>query len=183
VGSINAAYLAANSELNDHGVERLIQVWRSLKLGDHARVRPLGLARWPNGLRGKLKLLGDVEAMGTSLLDTRANRGPGAAEHRLGSVAPRDRQRPRFGLADRGAARASGRTTMFTEAAPDEGVPTKDERRTSVFERITADHVLASAAIPLLFPTRRIGAHYYCDGGLRFNTPIAPAIRAARIES
>jgi NTE family protein len=38
--------------------------------------------------------------------------------------------------------------------------------------------VLASAAIPLLFPTRRIGKHFYCDGSLRFNTPIAPAIRA-----
>ena len=38
--------------------------------------------------------------------------------------------------------------------------------------------MLASASIPLLFPARRVGKHYYCDGGLRFNTPIAPAIRA-----
>jgi NTE family protein len=73
----------------------------------------------------------------------------------------------------------SGRTTMFTEHAPHcHIVATRDERRATSFERITADHVLASAAIPLLFPTRRIGEHYYCDGGLRFNTPIAPAIRA-----
>jgi NTE family protein len=68
---------------------------------------------------------------------------------------------------------------MFTEHAPTCHIePTRDERRATAFERITADHVLASAAIPLLFPTRRIGEHYYCDGGLRFNTPIAPAIRA-----
>jgi NTE family protein len=74
---------------------------------------------------------------------------------------------------------ASGRTIMFTEHAPGTTVvPTRDERRATTFERITADHVLASAAIPLLFPARRIGNHYYCDGGLRFNTPIAPAIRA-----
>jgi NTE family protein len=74
---------------------------------------------------------------------------------------------------------ASGRTTMFTEHTPGVNVvPTRDERRATVIERITADHVLASAAIPLLMPTRRIGNHYYCDGGLRFNTPIAPAIRA-----
>jgi NTE family protein len=46
------------------------------------------------------------------------------------------------------------------------------------FERIGPDHVLASAALPLLFPPRRVGQHFYCDGGLRFNTPIAPAIRA-----
>jgi NTE family protein len=73
----------------------------------------------------------------------------------------------------------SGRTTMFTEGAPGVHIAdTRDERRVTAFERITADHVLASAAIPLLFPTRKLGEHYYCDGGLRFNTPIAPAIRA-----
>lgn len=179
VGSINATYLAANAELSDHGVERLVQVWRSLKLSDHARVRPLGLARWPNGLRGKLKLLGDVEAMGTSLLDTRA------IEVLVRRSIDWDRLHR---VIDSGRVSAlliaalhvvSGRTTMFTEVAPGtKSVPTRDERRSSVFDRITADHVLASAAIPLLFPTRRIGAHYYCDGGLRFNTPIAPAIRA-----
>jgi NTE family protein len=73
----------------------------------------------------------------------------------------------------------SGRTTMFTEHAPGCRIAAmRDERKATSFERITADHVLASAAIPLLFPTRRIGEHFYCDGGLRFNTPIAPAIRA-----
>ncbi len=38
--------------------------------------------------------------------------------------------------------------------------------------------MLASAAIPLLFPARKVGDAYYCDGGVRFNTPISPAIRA-----
>jgi len=74
---------------------------------------------------------------------------------------------------------ASGRTTVFAEHAP--GVQlqaARDERRITTECRITADHVLASAAIPLLFATRKVGGHYYCDGGLRFNTPIAPAIRA-----
>ncbi|HEX6767368.1 MAG TPA: patatin-like phospholipase family protein, partial [Polyangiaceae bacterium] len=73
----------------------------------------------------------------------------------------------------------TGRTTIFAEHAPGVSVqPARDERRVTSVERITADHVLASASIPLLFPARRIGKHYYCDGGLRFNTPIAPAIRA-----
>jgi NTE family protein len=38
-------------------------------------------------------------------------------------------------------------------------------------------HALASAAIPFLFPALRIGGAYYCDGGLRLNTPLAPALR------
>jgi NTE family protein len=38
-------------------------------------------------------------------------------------------------------------------------------------------HALASAAIPLLFPAPRVDGGYYCDGSLRLNTPLAPALR------
>jgi len=38
-------------------------------------------------------------------------------------------------------------------------------------------HTLASAAIPLFFPAVRIGERYYCDGGMRLNTPLSPALR------
>jgi NTE family protein len=38
-------------------------------------------------------------------------------------------------------------------------------------------HALASAAIPLLFPAVRVASTYYADGGLRLNTPLAPALR------
>ena len=43
--------------------------------------------------------------------------------------------------------------------------------------RIGPEHALASAAIPLLFPAVRIGKSFFCDGGLRMNTPLAPALR------
>ncbi|MFZ5895689.1 MAG: patatin-like phospholipase family protein [Myxococcota bacterium] len=179
VGAINTAYLAANAELNDHGIGRLVELWRSLKLADHARLRPLGLARWPQGLRDKIKVLSGAEGMGSSLLDTRAIEVVVRRSidwERLHRVIDSGRV---TALLVAALHVASGRTIMFTEHAPGTTVvPTRDERRATSFERITADHVLASAAIPLLFPTRRIGNHYYCDGGLRFNTPIAPAIRA-----
>lgn len=41
---------------------------------------------------------------------------------------------------------------------------------------LTARHVLASAAIPLLFPAVTIGDHTYCDGGVRQMVPLSPAI-------
>src|SRR4051812_6082015 len=175
VGAINASYFAANADSHDHRVERLADTWQSLRLDDHARVRPLGLVPLPDSFRRWAK----STVLGKSLLDTRA------VEVLVRRTVDWERMHRNV---DQGIVRAvmvaalhvvSGRTTVFTEGAPGVHIEnTRDERRVSAFERITADHVLASAAIPLLFPTRRVGEHYYCDGGLRFNTPIAPAIRA-----
>jgi NTE family protein len=175
VGAINTAYLAANAELPDHGIGRLAEVWKTLKLEDHARVRPLGLT----GLKLPNMLSKATSVLGNSLLDTRALEvlvRRTVDWERMHRVIDSGRV---IALLIAALHVASGRTTMFTEHTPGiPVVPTRDERRSTVIERITADHVLASAAIPLLMPTRRIGEHYYCDGGLRFNTPIAPAFRA-----
>lgn len=43
--------------------------------------------------------------------------------------------------------------------------------------RIGIEHILASAAIPFAFPPIRVGQTYYCDGGVRLNTPMSPAIQ------
>jgi len=43
--------------------------------------------------------------------------------------------------------------------------------------RLNPGYALASSAIPFLFPVLKIGDGYYCDGGLRLNTPLAPALR------
>ncbi len=177
VGAINATYLASNSAHADHGVERLAEVWNSLRLEDHARFRPFGLLRLPESLaRFRSK---PSESSGSSLLDSR---GIEVLVRRSIDWAKLHENIDQ-GRIDAVMVAAlhvlSGRTTLFTERAPHCRIePTLDERKVTSFEPITADHVLASAAIPLLFPTRRIGQHYYCDGGLRFNTPIAPAIRA-----
>lgn len=39
------------------------------------------------------------------------------------------------------------------------------------------EHVMASAAIPMIFPSVRLGKTYYADGGLRLFTPMSPAIQ------
>src|SRR5689334_6931125 len=68
VGAINAAYFAANADSFDHRVERLVDTWQSLRLDDHARVRPLGLTPLPEAFKRFAK----ASALGKSLLDTRA---------------------------------------------------------------------------------------------------------------
>lgn len=39
------------------------------------------------------------------------------------------------------------------------------------------EHIMASAAIPVVFPSVKIGKTYYTDGGLRLFTPMSPAIQ------
>lgn len=41
---------------------------------------------------------------------------------------------------------------------------------------LTLDHVMASAAIPLLFPPMRLGEEYFGDGAMRQLNPLSPAI-------
>lgn len=180
VGAINATWLAAHADRPDMDIEGLLAEWRGLELGKHLAVDPLHFFAGPRIGRHLARLRGEGrERLGRSVLD------PWALEALVEAALPYERLHENVRS---GAVRAlvvaaleisTARTTMFAELTP--GVrfaPSRDSRRVVNETLIEARHVLASAAIPLLFPARRIGRHYYCDGGVRFNTPIAPAIRA-----
>jgi NTE family protein len=49
-------------------------------------------------------------------------------------------------------------------------------RRTTMTE-FTVEHVLASAALPFVFPAVRIGNAYHGDGGIRLAAPLSPAVQ------
>jgi NTE family protein len=188
VGAINAAYLAAHTDRGDQNVGGLVRLWQSLDLTRHLQVRLRGLlgahdlagslrARLPSFLPGSRR--GLPEHLGRSLLD------PGTLEELISRGIPWDRLHHNAATGNLGALLVaalhigSGVTTVFAELSPGTDFrPTRNPRRVARREPITAEHILASAAIPFLFPARRVGASYYCDGGLRFNTPIASAIRA-----
>ena len=41
---------------------------------------------------------------------------------------------------------------------------------------LTLDHVMASIAVPMVFPPQQIGNEYYGDGAMRQATPLSPAV-------
>lgn len=180
VGAINATFFAANGHRGDLGVRELERVWTRLRLRTHLRFDPAGFL----GLKPRFQSLlsfdnGRTHTLGRSLLD------PRPLEAIIRHAIPwknlhRNLRDDRVhALIVPALHIGTGRTTIFAELSPKASLrPSRRPRRHAIIEPITADHVLASAALPLLFPARRIGRSYYADGGLRFNTPIAPAIRA-----
>lgn len=49
--------------------------------------------------------------------------------------------------------------------------------RRAVETSLTLDHVLASAALPFVFPAVRIGNEWHGDGGIRLAAPLSPAVQ------
>ncbi|UTW45951.1 patatin-like phospholipase family protein [bacterium SCSIO 12696] len=55
--------------------------------------------------------------------------------------------------------------------------PWERSRRVGVRTGLTVDHLMASAAIPALFPAKQIGDHYYGDGAIRQLKPLSSALQ------
>jgi NTE family protein len=72
----------------------------------------------------------------------------------------------------------SGKSVVFVERA-NGTVPqwSKDPFVRAQAVTIGPEHALASAALPILFPAVAVGERFFCDGGLRQNTPLSPALR------
>ncbi len=55
-------------------------------------------------------------------------------------------------------------------------VPWTRARRKGVAAELSVPHLLASAALPLIFPAQRLGFEFHGDGGMRMVAPLSPAI-------
>ena len=51
----------------------------------------------------------------------------------------------------------------------------RPQRRTEP-AKLTVEHVMASSALPMLFPAVKVGNEWYGDGGVRLTAPLSPAL-------
>lgn len=63
----------------------------------------------------------------------------------------------------------------FFEGAPECGNWDRTRRR-GIQSDLNLDHLMASIAVPMVFPPQRIGSEYYGDGAMRQATPLSPAV-------
>ncbi len=171
VGAINACYLAAHMVDPTLGMRRLVQLWSELEL---ARVLGFGMRQ----VLSLPKLITGGGDDGAGLFDVRPMAELVQREISWKALARTLRRRQLRALTVSTTEVSTGRTVVFMQTAPDLVAPTTAPPRTLFrHDTIGPHHALASAAIPLLFPPVRIHDELYLDGGLRQNTPIAPALR------
>ena len=180
-GAINALFLASRHEPLADVVEELCDVWRGLELRDVIRVDSRSLARTVFGWGTKL-------VSGGAPLPTQVHGLVDATPLRrlTEQLFPTDGEGGIAGLAEniaRGQPKAVAVTTLdYTTGQTVTWVAGREiemwERplRRSVLATLTVDHVLASSALPIVFPAVRLGKHWHGDGGIRLSAPLSPAI-------
>ena len=176
VGAINAVVLAEGADDFPRAVAKLERLWRSL------RSSSVYEAGWGAALR-RMAGWGGALAFGPlgaqpppSLLDASPLADLLARSVDFGRVAAMARGPALDALAITASSYRTGRAVTFFAGS----APTGDwrrARRTGVRARIGPEHVLASSALPAVFPAVRIGGEWFGDGALRQVAPLSPAIR------
>lgn len=174
-GAINAIFLASHEGPLAERIEELSDLWRDLQCQHVFRPNftalvPL-LKRKPHGM---------------------FNAGP------LAALLRKVFHTPKRGAAIDGIRRNLERGDLHAVAlialdySTGQNVRWAQGRSIDVFEgpnrrsqqtELTVEHVLASAALPFVFPAVRIGSQWYGDGGIRLSAPLSPAVHlgASRI--
>jgi NTE family protein len=70
---------------------------------------------------------------------------------------------------------STGQSLTFYEAHPEVN-PWRRAQRVGLHQRIGVDHLMASSAIPFVFPAVKIHREYFGDGSMRQLAPVSPAV-------
>lgn len=173
-GAINALALAAHPGPLRQRVAGLLRIWRDLQPHHVFRTDWLGVARNSLSLASSLFWGGYVPCASVALLDNAPLRTLLERHIRFGHLEAAIASRELDALCITAMHYDSGQSVSFFEG-PQAGW-TRSRRR-GERTQLTLDHLLASAAIPILFPAVRIGSSFYGDGALRQLRPLSPALR------
>ncbi len=176
-GALNAAAMAVGLSGDE-----LVDLWTSMQSRDVYRLRTdlhrlvdarraLDPRRWARTLRSRATLTDQaLDAIGWSwLLDTTPLRDLLATALGGEQLPIEDGKVLTVPSVDL----TTGRLVRFTNARPSP----QRQRDDTIVGPLTVDHLLSSAAIPLLFRPHRVDGELHWDGGLVANTPLRAALQ------
>ena len=174
-GAINAAVLASRGRDFGDAATDLERVWGGFRTGQVFRAGASDMLSSGLHLFAALLTGGWLLPMPRALLDSGPLRGLLARNIDFDAL----RRNVAAGCPDSLAVTATSLSSAESVTFVETSLPFEPWERVSrrgVAARIGVDHLMASAAIPLLFPAVAMGGGYFNDGASRQTTPLASAL-------
>jgi NTE family protein len=176
VGAINAAVIACHAFNYKAGAKRLVELWSKIHTYDIYRTDLTTISA--SGFRWLLSLT--FGGLGVANPKSFLNNAPlerllkNELDLSLIDKAIKDGVLHAIGV----TASSYSRGSAITFIEGDSGIAEwQRARREGTRCRINIDHLMATLAVPFLYPARCIGSEYFGDGSLRLTVPLSPAIR------
>ena len=175
-GAINASFLASRSESFKEAVELLSGVWSNFRTNKVYRTDTATM------LKSSLQWLLTISSGGIlvknpkSLLDNSPLRHLLEEAINIQDIQNNIDKGNLDAFAITAAGYSSKKSVTFFQSERDD-IDWERFLRVGVKTDIAIDHLMASIALPLIFPAVKINNEYFGDGAMRQATPLSPAIR------
>jgi NTE family protein len=174
-GAVNAGSLACHADDFGGAVERLLNVWRNFTPHHVYRADWLGATRnnlqWMEGF-----LFGAfIKRRRSSLLDNRPLEALLTKYLDFSRIEQNIDKRALDAVAITCSGYTSGQSCSFFQGA--EGIEGwKRSARIGIKTKLTVQHLMASSAIPFVFPPYHVNREFFGDGSMRQIAPVSPAL-------
>jgi NTE family protein len=174
-GALNAASMAAGAEDFGQAVHDLLTVWENFNAHQVYRADPLNMgisgARWAS-----TAALGWLTRHAPrSLLDNAPLRQLLDLSVDFGRIAKAIDNRALHSVSITCSGYSTGQSVSFFQGRP-EIQGWRRSQRIGAPAEISLDHLMASSAIPFIFPAVHINREWFGDGSMRQVAPVSPAI-------
>lgn len=174
-GAVNAGALACHADDFGGAVDNLLDVWRNFEPRHVYRADFAGVAanstRWLAGF-----LFGAfLREKRMSLLDNRPLAALLARKLEFARIAENIAKGALDAVAITCSGYTSGQSVSFFEGAP-HLAGWKRSQRLGIRAKIQVEHLMASSAIPFLFPAHHLNREFFGDGSMRQIAPVSPAL-------
>ena len=174
-GAINATVLAANAGNFRQGVRQLMTVWKNFHVHHVYRADPLGVMR----NSGKWIMASLAGGLGRktpiSLLDNSPLARLLGTQLDFGGVQRSIDSGHLYAFSITCSGYTSGQSVTFYQGV--NGLePWQRARRIGIAATIGLDHLMASSALPFIFPATHINREFFGDGSMRQIAPVSPAL-------
>jgi NTE family protein len=174
-GAINGAALASFADNYRIGIRHLERIWSNFSCDQIYHTDTVGLSRALMRMTGGLLLGARRREAPLALLNNAPLRQLLGEVIRFDAIEDAINNQHLHALAINCSGLSSGESVAFFQGHYSLS-NWQRQRRIGRRTELTVDHLMASAAIPMIFPAVRLHHEYYADGAVRQLAPMSPAL-------